>query len=205
MPPPGGRVRLASRVGGIEIRQGYGLTEASPIATGNSLGAENRFGSVGPAMPWNEITIADESGDTLAPGSEGEILVKGTTVMAGYYNNRAGTDRALRGGWLHTGDLGSMDAEGYLYISGRKKDMIIKNGLNIYPKEVERILLKHPDIGGASVRSNNTATDDVVTEALHAEVYTIGGRSLETKSLISWCVENLSSYKLPDTFDIRQG
>jgi long-chain acyl-CoA synthetase len=180
----------------IAIRQGYGLTEASPIVTWNMKNLENRIGSIGKPVGYNELKVVDEGGEVLGAGQEGELLVKGTNVISHYFNRPDKTALYIQDGWLHTGDIGKYDDDGYYYITGRKKDMIIKNGLNIYPKEVERILRYHPDIENVTVTPYRTPDE----ETLSAEVTMAKGKEMNLLEMKKWCKENISSYKIPDTF-----
>lgn len=180
----------------LDIQQGYGLTEASPIVTWNSQDMANRVGSIGKPLSYNQVRIVDDSGMDAPLGQEGELLVKGVNVINRYHRRPDKTDQYIRDGWLYTGDLGHMDHEGYYYITGRKKEMIIRNGLNVYPKEVERILGYHPDIQSICVFPQYLDTGEGIT----AEITPRTGSSLDENSITAWCRANLSSYKIPDTF-----
>ncbi|UCE30160.1 MAG: AMP-binding protein, partial [Burkholderiales bacterium] len=137
---------------GAPVYEGYGQTEAGPVLSFNPAGAPIRPGSVGVPVPLTEIQIVDvESGRTvLGPGERGEIRARGPQCMRGYRDRPAETAEALRDGWLYTGDIGELDAEGYLYIRDRKKDMVIVGGYNVYPREVEEVLLRHPGVAECS-------------------------------------------------------
>lgn len=188
---------------GIDIRQGYGLTEASPIVTWNTPGRPNRRGSIGIPMPYNRVRIV--KGDTdCPPQTEGEIIVNGANVVPGYFERPDATARHIVDGWLHTGDTGHCDEDGYFYITGRLKNMIIRKGFNVYPAEVEKILLNHPSI--ESVRINGHLvrnTDNSFSEELKAEIWPKNSHGITSEALRSWCRENMSSYKIPDTFLIH--
>jgi long-chain acyl-CoA synthetase len=121
---------------GVPIIEGYGLSEASPVVTLNPP-AKTKYYSIGKPLPGLEVEIGGPKGEPLAPGAVGEILVKGPSVMQSYHNLPLETSRALRDGWLHTGDLAYRDSEGYLFIVDRLKDLIIANGENVYPREIE--------------------------------------------------------------------
>ncbi|NOX56218.1 MAG: long-chain fatty acid--CoA ligase, partial [Planctomycetes bacterium] len=138
---------------GAVIFEGYGLSEASPVTHSNPAASNARTGSIGLPLPDTEARIVDpQSGRTvLPPGQVGELIVRGPQVMAGYLNQPDETARALRDGWLHTGDLARMDRDGFFYIVDRKKDMIISAGLNVYPAEVERVLEEHPQVAECAV------------------------------------------------------
>ena len=134
---------------GVEIREGYGLTEASPIVT-TSTGSPVRFGSVGRALRGVEIRLVNVDGDALV-GDVGEVWVKGDNIFGGYYNDPEATAAVLTDGWLHTGDMATTDDDGYLYLVDRSKDLIIVSGFNVYPAEVEEMLVMHPDVAEAAV------------------------------------------------------
>ncbi len=190
------------RLFAIEIRQGYGLTEASPIVTWNRLGIPNRPGSIGRAMPYNEVKITGPQGE-LQEGAEGEIIVRGINVIPGYYKNSDASTAAIREGWLHTGDIGRVDRDGYFYLTGRKKDLIIKKGFNVYPKEVEAILSNHPAVEHVRITGHFERLDDnSYSESLEADITPKNGLPLNEESFIEWCRDNISSYKIPDAIKI---
>ena len=188
---------------GIIIRQGYGLTEASPIVSWNMPHIENKICSIGKPMPYNEVMIVDEEGVMQSPLNNGEIIVKGINVINHYYNNDQMTQNYIKNGWLYTGDVGYYDNDGYLFITGRKKDMILKNGYNVYPKEVERILQYHPCIESVRVTGHVTFTGDSTIEMLVAEIVCKGVKKLSVDEIKAWCIDNISLYKIPDTIIIR--
>ncbi len=188
---------------GIDIRQGYGLTEASPIVTWNSPERPNRFGSVGSPMPYNRVRIV-RGGADCPPGIEGEIIVKGANVVPGYFERPDATSRHIIDGWLRTGDTGYFDEDGYYYITGRLKNMIIRKGFNVYPSEVEKILLNHPSVKNVRINGHFARNEDnSFTEELNAEVWPKKSHSITVDELRFWCRENISFYKIPDTFLIH--
>ncbi|WP_018110325.1 long-chain-fatty-acid--CoA ligase, partial [Thermus igniterrae] len=136
---------------GAKLVEGYGLTEASPVTHCNPLYGERRLGSVGLPFPGVEARVVDEEGREVPVGEVGELIVRGPNIMKGYWNRPEETGRALKDGWLFTGDLAKMDPDGYFYIVDRKKDMIIAGGYNIYPREVEEVLYAHPAVQEAAV------------------------------------------------------
>jgi len=184
---------------GAEVRQGYGLTEASPIVTWSSLDRENRHGSVGNVMPYNEVKLVRD-GRVSGHGEVGEVFVKGVNVVPGYFSDDEKTRAAFSGGWLRTGDLASRDADGYYYIRGRVKDMVLKNGYNVYPREVERILSLHPGIERVDVAG--TLGRDGGRDSLEASVRRKNGTVFDEKMFRDWCADNISSYKIPDVIRI---
>lgn len=181
---------------GIDIWEGYGLSEATAVNCGNV--AERRapkYGSVGKCyQKCNTIKIFDESGRELPPRQIGEVVIKGPTVMKGYWNKPAETAEALRDGWLYTGDIGYMDEDGYLYLTERKKDLIIRGGENIYPKEVEDVLYKHPQVLEAAVVG---IPDPIYGEEVKAFVVLKTPNSVTEQELIDFCKEYLPTYKRP--------
>ncbi len=186
---------------GIEIRQGYGLTEASPIVTWNDMASPNRPGSAGRPMPYNEVRIL-EKGNSRPGSPEGEILVRGANVIHEYFEDKAATRAAIQDGWLRTGDLGYLDTNNYLYVTGRIKEMVIRRGLNVYPREVERILYNHPEIENVRVSGQTIPLEDhSFKESLGCSVHPRQGSWLNANSLAEWCRENISAYKIPETFE----
>jgi long-chain acyl-CoA synthetase len=128
----------------IPLLEGYGLTEASPVVAVNPVNGTRKIGSVGPALPGIEAAVVGEDGGRLPSGQAGELIVRGTNVMKGYFNKDSETKEVLKDSWLYTGDLAKIDADGYIFIVDRKKDLIIVDGMNIYPREVEDVIIKHP-------------------------------------------------------------
>jgi len=173
----------------------YALTEASPGVTILKPGDRPReTGSVGKPYMCTEVRIVDENDQDLPVGEVGEILVKGPTVMKEYYRNPEETAQTLRGGWLHTGDLGKYDADGFLYFVDRKKDMIKTGGLNVYSKEVEEVLAQHPKIAEAVIIG---VPDEKWGETVKAVVVVKKGESLSEAEVIDHCRKYLASYKKP--------
>jgi long-chain acyl-CoA synthetase len=144
------RQQWERRVPSSEILEGYGCTESGAVISVNPPGA-SRPGSVGLPIPGYRVTIRDDSDADVPAGTDGEICVRADGVMAGYWNSPGETAATLRGGWLHTGDIGRFDADGYLYVVDRKKDLIIRGGFNIFPRDVEDVLLQHPAVAMAGV------------------------------------------------------
>jgi long-chain acyl-CoA synthetase len=177
---------------GVDLINFWGLSEASCHVTCPALSGDEGRGSVGNALPGWEIKI----------NADGEILVRGTPVMQGYYRNRRDSDAVLKDGWLHTGDVGRLDAEGYLYITGRKKRMIIRKGQNIYPVDVEVLLKKHTAVARAEV----TGTVDLLRgEELSARVTLKPNVAATEQELKQFCLEHIASYKVPKQIAILNG
>jgi len=180
---------------GMEIRQLYGMTECTGPAT--VIDAENaiqKAGSCGPPFFHTDIRTVDLDGQDVAPGETGEVLIRTTHLMKGYYNNPEATAEAIKDGWLYSGDIAKMDADGFLYILDRKKDMIISGGENIYPAEVEDCILGHQSVADVGVIG---APDDKWGEAVKAIVVLKKGASLTPESLIDWCSGKLARFKMP--------
>jgi long-chain acyl-CoA synthetase len=183
---------------GAPVFEGYGLTEAGPVLSFNPAQGKIRVGSVGIAAAQTEIQIVDvHSGErVLPPGQCGEIRARGPQIMRGYRHRPQETAEALRNGWLYTGDIGEFDAEAYLYIRDRKKDMVIVGGYNVYPREVEDVLFAHPDVADAAVIG---VSDDYRGEALQAYVVLRAGAQTSADALLAHCRAHLARYKIPAT------
>ncbi|HLS54852.1 MAG TPA: AMP-binding protein [Zeimonas sp.] len=181
---------------GAPVYEGYGQTEAGPVLTFNPVRGPVKPGSVGIAVPLTDIEIVDTASGrkVLAPGERGEIRARGPQCMAGYRNRPGETAEALRDGWLYTGDIGELDADGYLYIRDRKKDMAIVGGYNVYPREVEEVLFLHPDVIDAAVVG---IPDGYRGEALLAQVVLRPGAHTPPDALAAHCAANLARYKVP--------
>ncbi len=178
--------------------EGYGLSEASPVVSVNPLDGVRKPGSVGPAIPGVEIRIVDEQGNFLKTGEIGEVVVKGPNVMKGYYNRDVETKMILKDNWLYTGDLGKMDEDGYLYIVDRKKDLIIVNGMNLYPREVEEVLYRHPAVQGAVVVGKKDETHGEIPVGV---ILLKEGMSATDQELRKFCKEHLANFKIPHRFE----
>lgn len=180
------------------IVQTYGQTEASPRVTcllPND--AVRKIGSVGKAIPNVEVQVFDENDKPVANGEIGQIVVKGPNVMKGYYKKPDTTEDTLRGGWLHTGDLGKFDNEGYLYIVGRIKNIIISGGLNIYPEEIEEIIINFPEVKEVVVIPEK---HEILGEVPIAKIVVIDGCTTDLMELNRFCAERLAANKVPSKF-----
>ena len=183
---------------GKRIYEGYGLTECAPCAAYNHL-IEHRFGSVGTAIEGFALRIVDENDDEVARGNWGEIAIRGPGVMREYWGKPAESAHTLRGGWLHSGDIGTMDAGGYVYIVDRVKDMINVSGFKVWPAEVENMLYRHPAIKEVAVYGvPHPAKGETVRVAVVLKE--IGGAT--AASIIAYCREQLAVYKAPEQVDI---
>ncbi len=136
---------------GVRVLEGYGLSETSPLASFNQFARPSKPGTVGLPIFGVELKCVDENDREVARGERGEIVIRGSNVMKGYYKRPAETAEALRGGWFHTGDIGVMDDEGYLSIVDRKKDMILRGGYNVYPRELEEVIMTHEHVSLVAV------------------------------------------------------
>ncbi|MGF6884576.1 long-chain acyl-CoA synthetase [Nocardia sp. GAS34] len=190
-------IRAFSERFGCTILEGYGLTESSGAATYNPLDREQRIGSAGTALPGTSIEVRDPNGVVLPADTVGELYMRGPSVMKSYWNRPDATAADLSDGWLRTGDLGKVDADGYVYIVDRAKDLIIRGGYNVYPREVEEVLYEHPDIVEVAVIG---IPDDHYGEEVGAVVATAPGVDLDPAELRAWAKERLSAYKVPHRF-----
>jgi long-chain acyl-CoA synthetase len=178
----------------IPIIEGYGLSEASPVVTKNPLRGVRKPGSIGLPLPNLELTIQDDSGKILGPNETGELCVRGGNVMLGYWNKPEETAKAMRGDWLLTGDIGHRDAENYFYITDRKKDMLLVNGINVYPREVEEVIYQYPGVKEAAVIGIPDARKG---EQPIAYVAPADGVTLDERALHQFLREKLADYKVP--------
>jgi long-chain acyl-CoA synthetase len=186
---------------GAPVYEGYGQTEAGPVLSFNPVGGLVKPGSVGIPVPLTEIQIVDpETGlRVLVQGERGEIRARGPQIMQGYRNLPAETAETLREGWLYTGDIGELDPDGYLYIRDRKKDMVIAGGYNVYPREVEEVLLLHPDVIDAAAVG---AADAYRGEVVIAYVVLRPGAHASVDELLAHCRDNLAKYKAPARLEL---
>ena len=178
----------------IPLIEGYGLSEASPVVTMNPIEGPWKAGSIGKPIPDVEVTIQNESGDILPAREVGELCVKGGNVMMGYLNQLEETRKVMRGDWLLTGDVGYKDDDGYIYITDRKKDMLLVNGINVYPREVEEVIYQFPGVKEAAVVSR---PDPRKGEQPVAFVSPNDGTTIEPKALVQFLRGKLADYKVP--------
>ena len=181
------------RVPSVTIRQGYGLTESAALISTNPTDAV-KGGSVGRPVPGTEVEIRDDEGHPLAAGEAGEVCARSPGIMQGYWRAPDATAEAIEDGWLHTGDIGYLDPDGYLYIVDRKKDLIIRGGFNVYPRDVEDVLVRHPAVQMAAVvgRPSERHGEEVVAFVSLAPDAQITG-----EDLIAWAREHIGGYKYP--------
>jgi long-chain acyl-CoA synthetase len=181
-------------VTGVEIVEGYGLTEASPVTHSNCVVAVSKPGTVGPPIPGVEARLVDEEDRDVAPGAPGEIVCRGENITIGYWRNPTATAESLRNGWFHTGDIATIDEDGYYRIVDRKKDMINSGGFKIWPREVEEVLFRHPAVREAAVVA---MPDAYWGERPMAYIVLKEDQTATQEGLIAYCKEHLASYKAP--------
>lgn len=193
-PLPGEILREWNAKFTIPLIEGYGLSEASPVVSINPIRGPWKPGSIGVPIANVEVSVQDEEGAMLKDGEVGEICVRGGNVMLGYFNKPEETAKALRNGWLLTGDVGYRDADGYFFITDRKKDMLLVNGINVYPREIEEVIYTFPGIKEAAVISR---PDERKGEQPIAYVALNEGATLNERELIHYMRERLADYKVP--------
>lgn len=192
--------RFESLTGAV-IGEGFGLTEASPSTHRNPTFGVRKVGSIGIPLPGTDSKVVNEENQELPENSVGELVIKGPQVMKGYWKKEDETSDALRNGWLYTGDLAMTDEDGYFYIVGRKKEMIINGGFNIYPQEIESVLYEYPDVKeSAVVGIPNREKGEIVKAYIVAKE----GHTIDLEELKGHCYRNLTRYKVPKQFEITE-
>jgi long-chain acyl-CoA synthetase len=184
---------------GITIYEGYGLTEAAPIVSTTAIEHSPRWGSIGPPLPGIDVRLVGDDGEDVLPGDPGEIWVRGPNVFLGYWDDPAATELVLTNGWLRTGDVAVADDDGYLSLVDRKKDLVIVSGFNVYPAEVEEVLLTHPAIADAAVIGVPSARTG---EAVAAWVVPDAGATVTVEQVREHAAAHLARYKVPSTVQI---
>ncbi len=185
----------------VPILEGYGLSETSPVATFNRADRERKIGSVGLPLWGVSVKIVDQEGQPLPPEELGEIAIRGHNVMKGYIGRPEATAEAIRDDWFHTGDMGKMDKDGYFYIVDRVKDMILRGGFNVYPREIEEVLATHPAISIAAVIG---VPHESHGEEIKAFVILKEGANAAPEEIVAWGKENMAAYKYPRSVEIHQ-
>ncbi|MGF1726997.1 long-chain-fatty-acid--CoA ligase [Photobacterium nomapromontoriensis] len=183
----------------VPVIEGYGLSESSPVAAFNHLEYERKPGSIGQPLPGVTMKVVDNAGNEVARGKEGELLIRGHNVMKGYYKKPDDTAKTVVNGWLHTGDIVRMDDEGYVYVVDRLKEVIIRGGFNIYPRDIEETFMGHPDVHMVAVIGIPHKT---YGEEAKAFVILKENATSTEKDLIHWGKERLADYKYPRMLDI---
>jgi len=185
---------------GVTIWEGYGLTETAPALTTTAMGGVAKPGSVGRAVPRVELRLVDEVGDDVEDGDPGEIVVRGPNVFKGYWNRPEDTDGAFLDGWFRTGDVGVSDDDGDIYIVDRRKDMVIVSGFNVYPREVEDVLRRHPNVGDVAVVG---VPDPQTGEHVKAIVVADPpGEDVTAEALLEFADRYLAAYKIPKEIEV---
>lgn len=181
---------------GCQIFEGYGLSEATTVLTAHGQNMPRKAGSVGKPISGVEVLVVDENEKPVPAGEVGEIIARGPNIMMGYYNMPQETQAALRNGWLHTGDMGRFDEDGYLYIVERKKDLIIRGGFNIYPRDVEEVLNGHPAV-------IESAVIGIPSERMGEEVkaFVVTRSEVDAETLKAYCRESLANFKTPSEIE----
>jgi long-chain acyl-CoA synthetase len=185
----------------VNILEGYGLSETSPVASFNVLDRPKKAGSIGLPIDGVEFKLIDADGRTItAPLVPGEICIKGPNVMKGYHRRPEATAECIRGGWFQTGDIAHRDDDGYYFIVDRKKDMIIRGGFNVYPREVEEVLYAHPAVAEAAVFGVPNASHG---EEVKAVIALKAGQKADVEEIVRHCRTKLAAYKYPRFVEFR--
>ena len=184
---------------GVVVLEGYGLSETSPVATFNHFDSQRVPGSVGQPIVGVEVAIVDDAGVAVPVNVDGQIVVRGHNVMKGYYGRPAETLAAIVAGWFHTGDIGHCDSAGNFFVVDRKKDMIIRGGFNIYPRELEEVLMTHPAVALVAVLGVPHA---VHGEEVRAVIVLRTAQAASPEELVAWCRERMAAYKYPRIVDV---
>jgi long-chain acyl-CoA synthetase len=184
---------------GVTILEGFGLSETSPVATFNHFDSERIPGSIGQPIIGVEVGIMDEAGRLLPADKDGEIVVRGHNVMKGYYRQPEASAAAIRDGWFHTGDIGRRDGNGNYFVVDRLKDMVIRGGFNVYPREIEEVLMTHPAVGLVAVIG---VPHPVHGEEIKAVIVPRAGQQPEPDEIVAWCRERMAAYKYPRIVEV---
>jgi len=179
---------------GCKILEGYGLSETSPVASFNHPDKERKPGSIGTPIEGVEMKVVDEDGNEVAQGEVGEIAIRGHNLMRGYWNRDDATQEVMRDGWFHTGDMAQVDEDGYFFIVDRKKDMIIRGGYNVYPREIEEVLYEHPAVSEAAVVG---VPDEKMGEEVGAAIALRAGEHVDADELRDFVKQRVAAYKYP--------
>jgi long-chain acyl-CoA synthetase len=188
------------KVFGLRVLEGYGLSETSPLACFNHFEKPSKPGTVGQPIFGVDVRCFDENDKEVKRGTRGEVVIRGANVMKGYYKRPEATAEAFRSGWFHTGDIGIMDSEGYLSIVDRKKDMILRGGYNIYPRELEEIIITHPAVSLVAVVA---VPDERLGEEVKAYIVRKAGAEITEQEMIEWCKTQFAANKYPRYVEFR--
>jgi long-chain acyl-CoA synthetase len=184
----------------VKILEGYGLSETSPVASFSRMDKTRKPGSIGLPVWGVELRVVNENDEDVPAGELGEIVIRGHNVMKGYYKRSEATAEAFRNGWFHTGDIGNIDEDGYFYIVDRVKDMVIRGGFNVYPREIEEVLMTHPAVSLAAVIG---VPDDQYGEEIKAFIVLNEKAQASEEEIIGWSKENMAAYKYPRYVEFR--
>lgn len=202
---PVATIERVREVFGVDILEGYGLSETSPVATFNQEVYGRKVGSIGCSIWGVDVAIADADVegriDLLPPGSNGEIVIRGHNIFNGYLNKPEATEAVMVDGWFRSGDIGYMDEDGFFFIVDRKKDLIIRGGFNVYPREVEEVLAQHPAIAQVAVVG---VADEHYGEEIHAVVVCVSGETVEEIDIIEWVKPRIGQHKYPRRVHVRE-
>ena len=180
--------------------EGYGLSETSPLATFNHFERPSKPGTVGQPIFGVDVRCFDDNDEEVPRGTRGEIVIRGTNVMKGYYKRPEATAEAFRNGWFHTGDIGIQDDEGYFSIVDRKKDMILRGGYNVYPRQLEEVIITHPAVSLCAVIG---VPDDRLAKRSRRYRRAQAGPELSAEEFIAWCKEEFAANKYPRLVEFR--
>ena len=187
---------------GVTILEGYGLSETSPVATFNRTREERKTGSIGKTIWGTSVAVFDDADREVPRGEKGEIVVRGHNVMKGYLGRPDATAEAMRSGWFHTGDIAYQDDDGFFFIVDRKKDMILRGGFNVYPREIEELLMTHPAVSLVAVVG---IPDERLGEEVKAYVVRkAGAAAASEEEVLGWCRERLAAFKCPRSVEFRE-
>jgi long-chain acyl-CoA synthetase len=186
---------------GVRILEGYGLSETAPVACFNQVFRPSKPGTVGPPIFACEVRVVDAEDRPLPTGESGEVVIRGHNVMKGYYKRPLETSEALRHGWFHTGDIGVIDEDGYLTIVDRMKDLVLRGGMNVYPREIEEVLMTHPAVSLVAVIG---VPDERLGEEVKAFIVRKPGAAITEDELIAWSKEQMAAYKYPRQIEFRE-
>ena len=185
---------------GVTILEGYGLSETSPVATFNHADLPRKAGSIGVPVWGCEVRVVDDAMNDVPVNEPGEIVIRGHNIMKGYWQKPEATAEAFRGGWFHSGDIARRDEDGYFFIMDRLKDMILRGGFNVYPREIEELLLEHPAVSLAAVVG---IPDEKLGEEIKAFIVRKPGTQVSGEEIVDFCKEHLAAYKYPRSIEFR--
>lgn len=199
-PMPVEVMRQFAETFGVRILEGYGLSETAPVACFNQYQRPVKPGTVGLPLMAVQVACVDEHDHPVPAGERGEVVIRGHNIMKGYYKRPEATAEAMRNGWFHTGDIGVLDEDGYLAIVDRKKDMILRGGFNVYPREIEETLMTHPAVSLCAVIG---VPDERLGEEVKAFVVRRAGVEATDEEIVAWCKERMAAYKYPRYVEFR--